>query len=98
MSLDRPQQQPPQQQYYDVAFIFGNEGTGLNEKHINSCHTLVRIPQYNTGTASLNVATAASIVLYQFHQWQRRHTQLIQNQKSINQPINQPTNNSNSMK
>lgn len=74
------------QQHSDIAFIFGNEGTGLNQKHINSCHTLVRIPQYNTGTASLNVATAASIVLYQFHLWQ-----IQQNEKIIQEDATKTT-------
>jgi SpoU rRNA Methylase family len=56
-----------------VAFIFGNEGTGLNTKHMDACsNQFVRIPQYGKGTASLNVATAASIVMYQYFTWRRR--------------------------
>jgi tRNA(Leu) C34 or U34 (ribose-2'-O)-methylase TrmL len=56
----------------DVAFLMGNEGTGLQEKQMNSCDMFCRIPQYGNGTASLNVYVAASIVLYYFHQYQRR--------------------------
>jgi tRNA G18 (ribose-2'-O)-methylase SpoU len=56
----------------DVAFLMGNEGTGLQEKQIQSCDMFCRIPQYGSGTASLNVYVAASIVLYQFHLFQRR--------------------------
>jgi tRNA(Leu) C34 or U34 (ribose-2'-O)-methylase TrmL len=56
----------------DVAFLMGNEGTGLQEKLMNSCDFFCRIPQYGSGTASLNVYVAASIVLYHFHQYQRR--------------------------
>lgn len=56
----------------DVAFLMGNEGTGLQEKQMNSCDMFCRIPQYGSGTASLNVYVAASIVLYHFHQYQRQ--------------------------
>ena len=56
----------------DVAFVMGNEGTGLQEKQMKSCDYYCRIPQYGSGTASLNVYVAASIVLYHFHQYQRR--------------------------
>ena len=60
---------------YDVAFLMGNEGTGLQEKQMNTCDMFCRIPQYGCGTASLNVYVAASIVLYNFHQYQRRQRQ-----------------------
>ena len=56
----------------NVAFLMGNEGTGLQEKQMNSCDMFCRIPQYGGGTASLNVYVAASIVLYYFHNYQRR--------------------------
>ena len=55
----------------NIAFLMGNEGDGLNEKHLRSCDELVRIPQYGGGTASLNVYVAASIVLSRFHIYQR---------------------------
>lgn len=56
----------------DVAFLMGNEGTGLQKKQMNSCDFFCRIPQYGCGTASLNVYVAASIVLYHFHLYQRQ--------------------------
>ena len=56
----------------DVAFLMGNEGTGLQDKQMKSCDMFCRIPQYGSGTASLNVYVAASIILYHFHQYQRR--------------------------
>lgn len=51
-----------------IAFIMGNEGQGLNDKHMSSCDGFVRIPQYGGGTASLNVNVAASIILHRYHQ------------------------------
>ena len=52
-----------------TAFMMGNEGQGLSERHIQLCDSFVYIPQYGGGTASLNVAVAASIVLHQFAVW-----------------------------
>jgi tRNA C32,U32 (ribose-2'-O)-methylase TrmJ len=52
-----------------VAFMLGNEGTGLNERQLRVCDSFVYIPQYGVGTASLNVAVAASIVLHQYATW-----------------------------
>ena len=49
--------------------MMGNEGDGLNERQIQLCDSFVYIPQYGCGTASLNVAVAASIVLHQFAVW-----------------------------
>ena len=50
----------------NVAFIVGNEGTGLHDKQLMNCHQLCRIPQYGTGTASFNVYVASSIIIYHF--------------------------------
>ncbi|PQM34013.1 uncharacterized protein Pyn_32402 [Prunus yedoensis var. nudiflora] len=50
-------------------FFFGNEGTGLSAKELEICDFFVYIPQYGSGTASLNVTVAASIVLHQFGVW-----------------------------
>ena len=47
-----------------LALVMGNEGTGLQDKQVQSCQGFCRIPQYGSGTASLNVYVAASIVLY----------------------------------
>ena len=50
----------------NVCFIPGNEGIGLTEKDRKYCDSFVVIPQYGSGTASLNVHAAVSVVLYQF--------------------------------
>ncbi|EFN54635.1 hypothetical protein CHLNCDRAFT_17312, partial [Chlorella variabilis] len=50
----------------NTAFMLGNEGQGLNEKQLALCDSFLYIPQYGAGTASLNVAVAASIVLHHF--------------------------------
>jgi tRNA G18 (ribose-2'-O)-methylase SpoU len=56
-----------------IAILMGNEGQGIHPKHLEACQgRLIRIPQYGTGTASLNVNVACSIVLYHFHQWKYR--------------------------
>ena len=47
----------------------GNEGDGLSSKEMALCDWFVYIPQHGVGTASLNVACAASVVLYQFSTW-----------------------------
>uniref|UniRef100_A0A2P2JTM0 Uncharacterized protein MANES_03G188400 n=1 Tax=Rhizophora mucronata TaxID=61149 RepID=A0A2P2JTM0_RHIMU len=49
-----------------TAFLLGNEGTGLSAKECEICDFFVYIPQYGSGTASLNVTVAASIVLHHF--------------------------------
>eukprot|EP00924_Labyrinthula_sp_SR-Ha-C_P005169 snap_masked-scaffold_1-processed-gene-23.53-mRNA-1 protein AED:0.02 eAED:0.02 QI:0/-1/0/1/-1/1/1/0/213 len=50
----------------DVAFMLGNEGTGLNQKQKEACDYFVYIPHYGNGTASLNVTVAGSIILHHF--------------------------------
>ncbi|KAL6768906.1 CGLD33 [Auxenochlorella protothecoides x Auxenochlorella symbiontica] len=52
-----------------TAFMLGNEGQGLSERQIRNCDAFIYIPQYGAGTASLNVAVAASIVLHHFALW-----------------------------
>ncbi|PKA55345.1 21S rRNA (GM2251-2'-O)-methyltransferase [Apostasia shenzhenica] len=52
-----------------TAFLLGNEGTGLSPKECEICDFFVYIPQYGSGTASLNVTVAASIVLHHFGAW-----------------------------
>ena len=52
-----------------TAFLLGNEGDGLHENEIKICDDFVYIPHYGNGTASLNVAGAASIVFHQFALW-----------------------------
>ncbi|KAI7843549.1 hypothetical protein COHA_002791 [Chlorella ohadii] len=53
----------------NTAFMLGNEGAGLNEKQLALCDAFIYIPQYGAGTASLNVAVAASIILHHFANW-----------------------------
>lgn len=48
----------------NTAFILGNEGRGLADAETH-CDRLVTIPQWR-GMPSLNVATAGSIVMYDF--------------------------------
>ena len=55
----------------DTAFMLGNEGAGLSERQIEACDHFVKIPHYGGGTASLNVAVAASIVMHRFAVWAR---------------------------
>lgn len=52
-----------------VAFMLGNEGQGLNDRQIACCDSFTYISQYGPGTASLNVAVAASIVLHTYALW-----------------------------
>lgn len=47
------------------AIMPGNEGTGLNDKQKSLSDCFVYIPQYGTGTASLNVHVATTLVLHQ---------------------------------
>jgi tRNA G18 (ribose-2'-O)-methylase SpoU len=53
----------------DTCFMLGNEGLGMNDHQIAACDSLVYIPQFSSGTASLNVAVAGSIVLHHFALW-----------------------------
>lgn len=48
----------------EVAILFGNERTGLENAHVQSCHSLLTIP---TGAAysSLNLAMAVQVVAYE---------------------------------
>jgi tRNA G18 (ribose-2'-O)-methylase SpoU len=52
-----------------TAFILGNEGDGLSPAAKAVCDHFVYIPQHSVGTASLNVAAAAAIVLQRFAEW-----------------------------
>jgi tRNA G18 (ribose-2'-O)-methylase SpoU len=62
----------------DVAFLMGNEGTGIHDKQMKDCAMFCRIPQYGAGTASLNVYVAASIIFYEFHNYQRQQAQRLE--------------------
>ena len=54
-----------------TAFLLGNEGSGLSPAQCAICDAFVYIPQHGPGTASLNVAVAAGIVLHRFADWAR---------------------------
>lgn len=41
----------------------------MNQKQISMCDHFVYIPQFSTGTASLNVNVAASIIMHHFSTW-----------------------------
>ena len=45
------------------------QGTGMTAKQMSLCDSFVYIPQYGSGTASLNVTVAASILLQHFAVW-----------------------------
>ena len=57
--------------YSSVAFMMGNEGSGMTAKQMSVCDGFVRISQYGGGTASLNVSVAAGLVLHRFFHWSR---------------------------
>ena len=52
-----------------VAFMMGNEGSGMTKKQMSICDSFVRISQHGGGTASLNVSVAAGVVLHRFFHW-----------------------------
>jgi tRNA G18 (ribose-2'-O)-methylase SpoU len=54
-----------------TAFLLGNEGSGLSPQQMAVCDSFIYIPQFGPGTASLNVACAAAIVLHHFATWAR---------------------------
>lgn len=54
-----------------VAFMMGNEGSGMTDKQMSVCDGFIRISQYGGGTASLNVSVAAGLVLHRFFHWSR---------------------------
>eukprot|EP00466_Bigelowiella_natans_P011143 jgi/Bigna1/53317/estExt_Genewise1Plus.C_180016 len=57
----------------NTAFMFGNEGSGMNAKALKACDRFIYIPQHGHGTASLNVSVAASIILHHFAVWACYH-------------------------
>jgi tRNA(Leu) C34 or U34 (ribose-2'-O)-methylase TrmL len=52
-----------------TAFLAGSEGEGLCDAHKALCDHFVYVPHYGSGTASLNVTVATSIVLHHFGVW-----------------------------
>lgn len=53
----------------DTAFLFGNEGTGIDDEVLKFCDKVIYIPQYGNGTSSLNVSVSCSIILHHFAEW-----------------------------
>jgi tRNA G18 (ribose-2'-O)-methylase SpoU len=49
----------------EVAFIFGNEVTGVSDEAIALCDGCIEIPQYGT-KHSLNIAVSAGVILWNF--------------------------------
>ena len=54
-----------------VAFMMGNEGSGMTTKQMSVCDGFIRISQHGGGMASLNVSVAAGIVLHRYFHWAR---------------------------
>lgn len=52
-----------------IAFMPGNEGTGLSKRQKEISDSYIYIPQYGVGTASLNVYVATTIILHRFNLW-----------------------------
>ena len=52
-----------------IAFMPGNEGTGLSKRQKLISDSFIYIPQYGVGTASLNVYVATTIILHRFNLW-----------------------------
>eukprot|EP01060_Flectonema_neradi_P011568 TRINITY_DN18625_c0_g1_i1.p1 TRINITY_DN18625_c0_g1~~TRINITY_DN18625_c0_g1_i1.p1 ORF type:complete len:255 (+),score=28.11 TRINITY_DN18625_c0_g1_i1:65-829(+) len=52
-----------------ICIAMGNEGQGMHSSVKAVCDWFTYIPQYSQGTASLNVTSAAAIVLHQYAQW-----------------------------
>lgn len=74
----------------NTAFVLGNEGEGLTPKMRALCDKVVYIPQYGHGTASLNVACAASIVMHHFAVWSKIETTKIEGEKFVVDPSKRP--------
>ena len=51
-----------------TAFMFGNEGEGLNLSQQKLCDSFVYVPQFGTATC-MNVNSATAIVLHRFAEW-----------------------------
>lgn len=56
---------------------------GLSSTQKAACDGFVYIPQYGSGTASLNVAVATSIVLHHFAVWADYEEQTRQGEKFV---------------
>jgi tRNA G18 (ribose-2'-O)-methylase SpoU len=55
-----------------IAIMPGNEGTGMSKRQKEACGSFVYIPQYGSGTASLNVYVATTLVMHRYNLWDTR--------------------------
>lgn len=67
IEIDERAQSVHEFQFPKIGFALmpGNEGTGLSEKQKNLVDYFVFLPQYGTGTASLNVFVATTLIMHQ---------------------------------
>ncbi|KAG7336893.1 RNA methyltransferase, TrmH family, group 3 [Nitzschia inconspicua] len=65
----------------DIGILLGNEGQGILPKFQKECHSLIRIPQFGSGTASLNVNVACNIVLHRFSIWKQERPKQTSSEK-----------------
>lgn len=59
----------------DIAILFGNEQSGLDNNQINCCHYQIHIPS-NPDYSSLNLAAAVQIISYEIHCHQETPTSI----------------------
>lgn len=59
-----------------IAFMPGNEGTGLNSTQRRYADSFIYIPQYGDGIESLNVSVATTIILHKYMLWGRSNSTL----------------------
>lgn len=67
----------------DTAFLFGNEGTGIDDQVLNLCDEIIYIPQYGNGTSSLNVSVSCAIILHNYAVWANYEETKIDNKKFV---------------
>lgn len=65
--------EPAPELTHPTAWLFGNEGQGLNDAEKDAAHFRVAVPLYGVAE-SLNVSTAATLCLYASARAQRNHT------------------------
>lgn len=54
---------------HSIAFMPGNEGTGMSKHQKKLSNSFVYIPQYGSGTASLNVYVATTLIMHRYNLW-----------------------------
>eukprot|EP01083_Nonionella_stella_P243401 848167_1 len=84
---------PFNRKWSGAAFIFGNEGQGLSDKQKEICDEFLFIPQTRGGSkmgggggsASLNVACAATVVLQAYCLWAGYSDAVLEGEKFMSQ-------------